>query len=68
VRNLITQARQCEASVEQISAVSGHLINDVTRVVEGHHLAPDEETNEAMILKLERGESERFSKLFTKDL
>lgn len=51
----ITKARRSGATIEEIAAASGHSIKDVTRVLEAHYLAHDEETNDAVILKLERG-------------
>lgn len=50
----ITKARRSGATIEEIAAASGHSIKDVTRVLEAHYLAHDEETNDAVILKLER--------------
>ncbi len=49
----ITKARRSGATVEEIAAASGHSIKDVTRVLEAHYLAHDEQTNDAVILKLE---------------
>ncbi|MRN77076.1 tyrosine-type recombinase/integrase [Brucella sp. 09RB8471] len=51
----ITKARRNGATIEEIAAASGHSIKEVTRVLEAHYLAHDEETNDAVILKMERG-------------
>ncbi|MBC8717724.1 hypothetical protein [Ochrobactrum sp. Marseille-Q0166] len=51
----ITKARQSGATMEEIAAASGQSIKDVARVLEVHYLAHGEETNDAVILKLERG-------------
>ena len=50
----ITKARRSGATVEEIAAASGHSIKDVTRVLEAHYLAHDEQTNDAVILKMEK--------------
>lgn len=64
----ITKARRSGATVEEIAASSAHSIKEVARVLEAHYLAQDKQTNCVVILKLERGKSEQFCKLLTKDL
>lgn len=51
----ITAARRAGATLEEIAAASGHSMKDITRVLEAHYLAHDEETNDAVILKMEKG-------------
>jgi integrase len=50
----ITVARRHGSTLEQISAASGHSMKEITRVLDAHYLAHDQETNDAVILKMER--------------
>lgn len=50
----ITEARRNGSTTEQIASVSGHSISEVNSVLEKHYLADDQQTSDAVILRMER--------------
>lgn len=54
----ITLRRREGASAAQIASVTGHSIKEVNRVLEAHYLAEDQETSDAVIVRMERTSSE----------
>lgn len=54
----ITERRREGSTVEQISAITGHSISEVRNVLEKHYLADDQQTSDAVILRMERTQDE----------
>lgn len=50
----ITDSRREGSTAEQIASVSGHSIKEVGRVLEKHYLAADQQTSDAVILRMEK--------------
>lgn len=50
----ITERRREGSTVEQIASVTGHSISEVGKVLEKHYLADDQQTSDAVILRMER--------------
>ncbi|MBY5465233.1 tyrosine-type recombinase/integrase [Rhizobium leguminosarum] len=50
----ITDRRREGSTTEQIASITGHSIAEVGRVLEKHYLATDQQTSDAVILRMER--------------
>lgn len=50
----ITERRREGSTAEQIAAISGHSIAEVNSVLDKHYLAADQETGDAVILRMKR--------------
>jgi len=50
----ITNRRREGSTAEQIAAITGHSIAEVGRILEKHYLAADQQTGDAVILRMER--------------
>jgi integrase len=50
----ITERRREGATAEQIALITGHSIAEVGRVLEKHYLATDQQTSDAVILRMEK--------------
>lgn len=50
----ITERRREGSTAEQIASISGHSLTEVGRVLEKHYLAHDQQTGDAVILRMER--------------
>lgn len=50
----ITDRRREGSTVEQIASITGHSIAEVGRVLEKHYLATDQQTSDAVILRMEK--------------
>jgi integrase len=50
----ITDRRREGSTTEQIASITGHSIAEVGRVLEKHYLATDQETSDAVILRMEK--------------
>ncbi len=50
----ITNRRREGSTVEQIASITGHSIKEVSRVLEKHYLATDQQTSDAVILLMEK--------------
>ena len=50
----ITERRREGSTAEQIASISGHTIAEVNSVLERHYLAADQETGDAVILRMKR--------------
>lgn len=51
----ITERRREGSTIEQIASISGHSIAEVKSVLEKHYLADDQQTSDAVILRMENG-------------
>ena len=50
----ITTRRREGSTVEQIASITGHSISEIRNVLEKHYLADDQQTSDAVILRMER--------------
>nr|WP_246304288.1 hypothetical protein [Ensifer sesbaniae] len=50
----ITERRREGSTTEQIASITGHSIAEVGRVLEKHYLATDQQTSDAVILRMEK--------------
>jgi integrase len=50
----ITERRREGSTTEQIASITGHSISEVGRVLEKHYLATDQQTSDAVILRMEK--------------
>lgn len=50
----ITERRREGATAEQIASITGHSIAEVGRVLEKHYLATDQQTSDAVIIRMEK--------------
>jgi integrase len=50
----ITDRRREGSTVEQIASITGHSIEEVSRVLEKHYLATDQQTSDDVILRMEK--------------
>ncbi|ASY62870.1 Integrase [Sinorhizobium sojae CCBAU 05684] len=50
----ITERRREGSTTEQIGSITGHSIAEVGRVLEKHYLATDQQTSDAVILRMKR--------------
>jgi hypothetical protein len=50
----ITDRRREGSTTEQIASITGHSISEVGRVLEKHYLATDQQTRDAVILRMEK--------------
>ncbi|MFT2214709.1 hypothetical protein ACLJYM_22915 [Rhizobium giardinii] len=50
----ITDRRREGSTTEQIASITGHSIAEVGRVLEKHYLATDQQTSDAVILRMEK--------------
>jgi integrase len=54
----ITERQREGSTTEQIASITGHSIAEVGRVLEKHYLATDQQTSDAVILRMERTSGE----------
>jgi integrase len=54
----ITERRREGSTTEQIASITGHSIAEVGRVLEKLYLATDQQTSDAVILRMERTSGE----------
>lgn len=51
----ITERRREGSTAEQIASMSGHSISEINSVLERHYLADDQQTSDAVVIRMENG-------------